>query len=120
VLEDLEDVCIWCEQLQQKGIRSIVITRGERGCIVQDTVGDPSLIAPYAVTAVDATAAGDCFNGTLAVALSEGRTLLEAARFANAAAALSVQHPGALPSLPARSAINEFAAGDHPRGNALD
>ena len=119
VLEDLEDVCIWCEQLQQKGSRSVVITRGERGCIVRDSVGDPSLIAPYAVNAVDATAAGDCFNGTLAVALSEGRTLLEAVRFANTAAALSVQQAGAVPSLPTRSAIDDLAAADAPRGSAL-
>ncbi len=120
VLEDLEDVCIWCEQLQQKGSRSVVITRGERGCIVRDSVGDPSLIAPYTVSAVDATAAGDCFNGTLAIALSEGRTLLEAARFANTAAALSVQQAGAVPSLPTRAAIDDLAAADAPRGDALD
>ncbi|MBI1310007.1 ribokinase [bacterium] len=119
VLEDLEDVCIWCEQLRQKGSRSVVITRGERGCVVREEVGDPSLIAPYVVSAVDATAAGDCFNGALAAALAEGRTLIEAARFANAAAALSVQNTGAVPSLPTRTAIDNFAASDAPQRDAL-
>lgn len=118
VLEDLEDVCIWCEQLQQKGSRRIVITRGDRGCVVRDMQGDPSLIAPYVVDTVDATAAGDCFNGVLAVALAEGRPLIEAARLANAAAALSVQHAGAVPSLPHRSAIDSFLQSDNPRGEA--
>ncbi|MHC4878131.1 MAG: ribokinase [Planctomycetota bacterium] len=119
VLEDLEDVCIWCEQLQQKGSRAVVITRSERGCVVRDSVGDPSLIAPYVVDAVDATAAGDCFNGTLAVALAEGQSLIEAARFANAAAALSVQQQGAVPSLPGRNSIDAFAASDQQRGSVF-
>ena len=58
--------------------------------------------------AVDTTAAGDIFNGALAVALIEGRELLDAVRFANAAAALSVTKLGAQSSAPARAQIERL------------
>jgi ribokinase len=58
---------------------------------------------------VDTTAAGDCFNGALAVALAEGKDLTDAARFATAAAALSVTRAGAQPSLPTRAEVVQFA-----------
>jgi len=59
---------------------------------------------------VDATAAGDAFNGALAVALAEGRPLLDAARWANVAASISVTQRGAQPSLAHRQEIDEAAA----------
>ncbi|UCF44647.1 MAG: hypothetical protein JSV99_12135 [Planctomycetota bacterium] len=58
-----------------------------------------------------ATAAGDVFNGTLAVAMAEGKPLKEAVRFANAAAALSVTKLGAQPSAPTREEIEKFLSG---------
>jgi ribokinase len=60
------------------------------------------------VDAVDTTAAGDVFNGALAVACSEGAPLLEACRFAVRAAALSVTRRGAQPSMPSRSELDAF------------
>jgi len=60
------------------------------------------------VQAVDTTAAGDVFNGSLAVGLAEGMPLTGAVRFANAAAALSVTRLGAQPSAPTRSEIESF------------
>jgi ribokinase len=60
------------------------------------------------VTAVDTTAAGDVFNGVLAVALGEGRTAAEAVRLANAAAAISVTRLGAQPSAPTRAEIERL------------
>jgi ribokinase len=60
---------------------------------------------------VDATAAGDVFNGTLAVAIAEGKSLKEAVSFANAAAALSVTKLGAQPSAPKRDEIDKFLSG---------
>ncbi|TXT39166.1 MAG: ribokinase [Planctomycetota bacterium] len=95
-------------QLQAAGCSRIIITRGEHGCCVLDGDTVTHLPAPR-VEAIDATAAGDVFNGTLATALSEGRSLLEAARWANTAAALSVTRRGAQPSIPNRDEIDSFA-----------
>ena len=64
----------------------------------------------FRVEAVDTTAAGDVFNGALAVALAEERPLAEALRFAQAAAAISVTRPGAQPSAPTRAEIEAFLA----------
>ena len=114
-MKDLEDACIWCEQLQQRGSGRIIITRGDKGCILKDDSSDVCLTPAFVVDAVDATGAGDCFNGALAAGLAEGKTLLEATRFAMAAAALSVTQRGAIPSLPTRSEVEEFMASDTVR-----
>jgi ribokinase len=59
---------------------------------------------------VDATAAGDVFNGALAQALSEGKSILDAAGFANAAAAIAVTRLGAQSSAPTRADIERLLA----------
>jgi len=74
------------------------------------------LIPGYKVNAVDATGAGDIFNGALAVAIAEGKPLLEAATFANAAAAISVTRLGAQSSAPTREEIEQLlVSGRVPR-----
>lgn len=65
-------------------------------------------VPAFKVTPIDSTAAGDAFNGALAVALAENKPLLDAARFACAAAALSTTRMGAQPSLPWRKQIEKF------------
>jgi ribokinase len=92
--------------LQRTGCRQVVITLGAAGCLVVDRDATP--IPGRVVEAVDATAAGDAFNGALAVALSEGRALPDAARWATAAAAISVTRRGAQPSLPNRREIDAY------------
>jgi ribokinase len=67
-----------------------------------------SRIAAPVVTAVDTTAAGDVFNGALAVALAEGAGLADACRFAVRAAALSVTRSGAQPSMPVRDEVDRW------------
>ena len=64
----------------------------------------------HEITAVDTTAAGDAFNGALAVALAEGMSILEAARYGMAAGALACTKRGAQPSLPTRDAVENFLA----------
>lgn len=92
--------------LQELGCNEVVITRGDAGCLVVDH--EVMQIPGYVVRAIDATAAGDAFNGALAVALSEGVSLFDAARWANAAAAISVTRLGAQPSLAYRDEILAF------------
>ena len=62
----------------------------------------------YPVKAVDTTAAGDVFNGALAVAIAEGRPLVEAVRFACKASAISVGRAGAQSSVPYRNEVDIF------------
>jgi len=97
------------ERLLAMGCRSAVIKLGARGAFVAD--GDTRAAVPgIHVDAVDTTAAGDAFAGALAVALGEGRPIMEAVRFANVAGAISVTRMGAQPSMPRRAEVVEFAA----------
>lgn len=106
-VETTADAEVAAKQLQLAGCRNVIITRGDQGCCV--LAGDNlEHIAARQVTAVDAVAAGDVFNGTLATALSEGRSLIEAVRWATAAAAISVTRCGAQSSIPQRDEIENF------------
>jgi ribokinase len=66
------------------------------------------MVPGFSVDAVDTTAAGDVFNGQLAVMLAEGRSLEEAILSAHAAAALSVQKMGAQSSIPRREETDQY------------
>ena len=101
--------------LRQRGPKAVLITLGAKGVFIS-AEGTEALLPAFAVKAVDTTAAGDVFNGALAVALAEGETLLEAARFASGAAALSVTKLGAQPSAPARREIELFLRSAARRG----
>ena len=89
-----------------------MVTLGADGALVVPGSGGPAThIGSPAVKAVDATGAGDCFCGTLAVLLAEGVTLADAARISVAAAALSVTVAGARGLLPGREQAEALAAG---------
>jgi len=93
--------------LSARGVDIVILTLGSRGAYVFES-DSGELVPGFEVQAVDTTAAGDVFNGSLAVGLAEGKPLAEAVRFANAAAALSVTKLGAQPSAPTRSEIETF------------
>ena len=91
------------------GPRAVVLKLGDQGCFYAG--GREQIHVPaFAVEARDATAAGDVFNGALAVALAEGRRMEAGLRFACAAAALSVTRPGAQSSIPTRAETESFLA----------
>lgn len=96
-------------RLHEQGVETVIITLGSRGAYVSSH-SVTERIAGLKVKAVDTTGAGDVFNGTLAVALAEGRALRQAVRFANVAAARSVTRRGAQPSAPIRSEILRYLA----------
>ena len=93
--------------LMSKGVNKVIITIGKKGALILDSSGS-ELIGGFKVHAVDTTAAGDIFNGALAVALAEKKNIWEAVKFSNAAAALSVTKLGAQPAAPKRKEILEF------------
>lgn len=96
-------------QLLSYGVGGVVITLGERGAVVVEKGGAaPVLVPAFSVDAVDTVAAGDAFNGALAVCLAQGAPLVEAARYAAAVAAIAVTRPGAQASLPYRSEVEAF------------
>lgn len=96
--------------LLSRGPRAVVLKLGAKGAMVLDREGGIERIKPHKITVVDTTAAGDGFTAALAVARSEGRELVEAARFANAAGAICCQSFGAQPSLPGREAVEKLLA----------
>jgi ribokinase len=93
------------------GARNALITLGEKGALLHGVAGTAMVPAFRVANVVDTTGAGDAFNGGFAVALAERKSPLEAIRFANATAALSVQRPGTAPSMPTRAEIEGVLAG---------
>ncbi len=96
------------EKLFAKGLKGVALKRGAEGAYIAVAGGRAGWVRSFPVQAVDTVAAGDCFNGAFAVALMEGRDPLEAARFASAAAAISVTRRGAQASMPSRTEVNAF------------
>lgn len=100
-LAEAEDA-VWT--LRYKGARRVIIKLGEQGAYV--LTGEQTYhVPPFAVTPVDTVAAGDAFNGALAVALAEGQPLAEAVRWGAAAGALATTKPGAQPAMPGRAEV---------------
>jgi 2-dehydro-3-deoxygluconokinase len=105
-LSDPQAILRWSHDL---GAKRVVLKMGGEGVLLSDGV-QQSRIAPITVKAVDATGAGDCFAGNLLARLALGDDLKTAARYANAAAALSVQGFGAVAPLPLPKAVHALLA----------
>ncbi len=92
-------------------VPTVVVTLGSAGAVISSTSGQTA-IAAYRVEVVDTTGAGDAFCGAMAASLAERRPIEEAARFANAAAALACTRLGAQSGLATRSEVDTFVAGN--------
>lgn len=95
--------------LRRRGVRNLIVTMGEEGCLVLDDAG-PRRVPAVAIDAVDTTGAGDAFNAGLAIALADGRTLDAAARYANCAGAIACTRLGVIPALGSRAAVDALYA----------
>ena len=102
-----DDVLSAAQLLINKGVRELIVTLGDKGCIHVNRQGS-DIFKAYKVKAVDTTAAGDSFIGALAAAISEGKELKDAISFATAVGALTVTKEGAQSSLPLRAEVEEF------------
>jgi ribokinase len=106
-ISDMKSVKGAARIIKAKDVDTVIITLGAEGAFLYNDVTEEMIAAPE-VTAVDTTAAGDVFNGALAVALSENTSIKDAVKFACHAAALSVTKFGAQASAPKRNAVDLF------------
>jgi len=104
-----QDVMHAAALLRDRGVKRVALTMGGDGVLLIDESGS-SHIPATKVEAIDTTGAGDAFTGALAVGLSEGLTLEEAARRAGVVAALSVTRTGTQPSFPTLKEVNQWIA----------
>lgn len=105
-INNLETASAAAERLKGMGVREVIITMGSRGSMICD--GECTFVPAVKVNAVDTTAAGDTFCGGVCVALSEGKALSEAVKFATAASSIAVQRPGAQDSVPSRCEVDKL------------
>ena len=98
-----------------RGAGNVVITLGAQGAFVKNARVAAHVPAFDAGAVVETTGAGDAFNGGLAVALSEGLSLVEAARFGCATAGISVTRPGTALSMPTRTEVEALLEADRDR-----
>jgi len=96
-----------CEALLSRGVGKVILTMGSQGYLLADA-DSAEFVASHKMDAVDSTAAGDAFTGSLAVGIARGKTLADAAAYANCVAALSVTRMGAQPSMPTLEEVVEF------------
>jgi ribokinase len=96
------------EKLLAMGVRNVALKLGSQGVFLAGRDCPAEQIPAFKVEAVDTTAAGDCFNAAFAVALTRGKAPTLAARYAAAAAAISVTRAGAQPSLPTSAEVDAF------------
>lgn len=96
--------------LLARGVQNVIVTLGSNGALIVTDSGIRH-VPGYPVKAVDTVAAGDSFNGALAVQLTCGKSLQEAVAFANAVGALTVSRQGAIASLPTLKETEAFLQG---------
>ena len=108
--DDDAQVLATARWLQARGVGTVLVKLGSRGCLLVPRSGEPLRQPAFKVTPVDTTGAGDCFTGAYTVGLIEGLPEAQRLRLACAAAALCVQGLGAMPSMPTRAAVDVFLA----------
>jgi ribokinase len=108
-LDSLDEARAVAASLRDRYTAVVALTLGERGVVAADRHGIEH-VPPFRVTAVDTVAAGDAFNGALAVAFAEGRPLRSAIVFAAAAGALATTKRGAVGAMPRRAEVEALAS----------
>jgi ribokinase len=103
-VKDLPGAKAAAQELRERGVGTVILTLGEQGALLAGEDA-PEVIAPFDVTPVDTTAAGDAFVAGFAVAMAEGKPTAEAVQWGNAAGALAVTKLGAQSSLPTRQEL---------------
>jgi ribokinase len=110
----------YADHLRKTGAANVIIKLGSQGAYVAGADGLRTLIPAFKVRVVDSTAAGDAFNGGLAVALMRGMNTADAVRFAAAVGAVSVTRAGAQPAMPTAREVNRLLKGQALNGHELN
>ena len=105
--DSVEEAILASKKLMEKNVKNLIVTLGSKGALLVNDKGS-YLISSYHVKAVDTVAAGDSFIGAFASALDRGLDEIDAIKYANAMGALTVQVPGAIPSLHRRDEVEKF------------
>lgn len=108
-----DDAAVAAQLLHDKGLRGAIIKLGAQG-VYYSCDGMQGFVPPFAVKAIDSVAAGDCFNGGLAVALARGDDVATAVRFAAACGAMATTRTGAASAAPTLEDVNELMNGQVP------
>lgn len=105
---DLDSARKAADIISAKGVDIVVITLGSQGALIKEH-NEYHFVEAIKVDAVDTTAAGDVFCGSVCVGLSEGKTILESVEMAARASAITVTRMGAQSSIPVRSELLSLA-----------
>lgn len=95
------------EMLYEKGVKNVIMTLGSNGVCIRNKEMQ-KVVKGLKVQAVDSTGAGDTFTGAFCVSIAEGKNLVDAVKFGNAAAGISVTKYGVIESIPMRSEIEDI------------
>ncbi|MCC6683311.1 MAG: ribokinase [Phycisphaeraceae bacterium] len=108
-VNNLDEAIAAAAALLERGLHELVVKMGDKGALWMTRQGR-QFVPSVKVEPVDTTAAGDAFTGALAVALGDGRDMIDAIRWARLAGALACTKMGAQPSLPSQAEVEAFAA----------
>lgn len=106
-IKTLKDATKAANILIEKGVKNVIMTLGNQGALIvnkEETIHVPGYFAKQ----VDTVAAGDSFNGALAIGISKKKPLKEIVQYANAVGALTITKNGAIPSLPTKEEVDRF------------
>lgn len=118
--DDPTETLVLAHQLQARGARNLVVTRGAEGALIIEASGVVTEVPGVPVAAVDTTGAGDAFTSGLAVAFANGDSLVAAVRYATYAGACACTKLGVIPSLPTRQDVEaRMAQGEAPVTNGV-
>jgi ribokinase len=98
---------------------SVIVTLGSDGVFIAQKHNRPLQVPAHSVVVVDTVAAGDAFVGAFGVAIAEGKNIVDASVFGNAAGAIAVSRAGAQPSLPSRMELDLFLGYSHDSFHAV-
>ena len=105
--DNIDGITTASKKLLRKGVKNVVVTLGSKGSLIANSEG-VFTVSGYKVKAIDTVAAGDGFNGALAVQLLKNQSLIQAVKYANAMGALTVTKKGAIPSLHTYKEVEDF------------